>query len=312
MRSATGSVSVSVVIATHERPELLRAALDAVLGQDHCGPIECIVVFDRSVPDPSLEQLSTSTEFAGPRSIRTVANDNSPGLAGARNTGIGESTAPWIAFCDDDDVWTSSKLTQQFRALAERPAGVCVTGIVVLYGDHETVRLPPGERLTIDELVTRRVTAAHPSTVLVERTHLLDRVGTVDEEIPGSYAEDYDWMLRAARVGDITVVREPLVRVRWGASKFSKDWPTIVDAIDYLVAKHPEFGSSHSGMARMRGRRAIGEAARGHRRQAVSDATAAIRLSWRDPRPYVALAVASKLVSSDRLLDMAHRRGRGI
>ena len=65
----------------------------------------------------------------------------------------------------------------------------------------------------------------------------IDEIGLVDEEIPGSYGEDYEWILRAAAVTEIAVVTRPLVRVRWhaGGSFFSDRWLLMVDGIDYIL-----------------------------------------------------------------------------
>ena len=53
-RSAVAPAStwpaVSVIIPTHNRHELMAAAVRSVLAQDYAGPIECIVVFDREEP----------------------------------------------------------------------------------------------------------------------------------------------------------------------------------------------------------------------------------------------------------------------
>jgi glycosyltransferase involved in cell wall biosynthesis len=306
-----GTPTVTVVIATYHRPEPLRVAIRAVLAQDYGGPIEVIVVHDRTDPDGSLVELAEG-DFAGPRTIRVCRNDHTPGLAGARNTGILAATGEWVGFCDDDDEWRPRKLSTQFRALAQRPADVCVSGITVVYGDHRTDRIPDEAELTPAGLAERRVTAAHPSTVLVRRSTLIDEIGLVDEEIPGSYGEDYDWLIRAVRNGPVTVAPEPLVIVHWGQSLFSDRWQTIIDALDYLVAKHPEFAGSRAGQAQLTGRRAFCEAALGRRADAVRDAARSIRLRWREPRGYLALLVASRLVSAPRLMDLAHRRGKGI
>ena len=45
---------VSVVIATRDRPEMVREAIAAALGQDYPGPLEVVVVFDQSEPDATL------------------------------------------------------------------------------------------------------------------------------------------------------------------------------------------------------------------------------------------------------------------
>lgn len=298
---------VSVVVATHNRPELLRVAVDAILGQDYDGDIELVIVFDRSEPDHGLEQLSS----AG-RSVRVITNERSPGLAGARNSGIAATTGELVAFCDDDDEWMRGKVSAQVRSLTGSAALTSVTGIRVVYADHETVRVPKAASLTLEELARRRVMEAHPSTVMVRRDALLGPIGLVDEEIPGSYGEDFDWILRAARAGAIATVESDLVRVRWGQSLFSRNWQIIVDAIDYLIAKHPELRDSRPGLARLTGRRAFAKAAMGRRREALADAWATFRLTWRERRAYVAAAVALRLVSAERLMSIAHKRGHGI
>lgn len=297
---------VDVVIATHHRPELLRVALDAVLGQTYAGRVTCVVVFDQTEPDLSLERHHPD------RRVRVIANDRTAGLAGARNTGILAGRAELVAFCDDDDEWLPDKLARQVEALESSGADTVVTGIVVLYADHQVTRVPTRESVGLEQLVRRRVMEAHPSTVLARRTAVTGSIGLVDEEIPGSYGEDYDWILRAAEAHELAVVEAPLVKVRWGQSLFSQRWQTIHDALGYLVDKHPAFRKDPRALARIRGQQAFALAALGRRRDAVRTALLTIRTSPRERRAYVALAVASRAVSAARVMDWANRRGRGI
>lgn len=296
---------VDVVIATHDRPVLLREAIGAVHAQDYPGRIRCIVVFDRSAPDHDLEH---DDPF---RSTRVISNGRSPGLAGARNTGVLAGSGELVAFCDDDDLWLPGKLRRQAALLEIGGPPTCVTGIEISYDGTTTVRVPAEQDLTLPNLVRRRVMEAHPSTVLVRRDALETRIGLVDEAMPGSYGEDFDWMIRAARAGGFHLVAAPLVRVRWGGSQFSRKWRTIVDAIDYGIAKHPEFSEDPHALARLLGRRAFALAALGER-EALPCALRAARARPREPRAYLAAAVALHLVSADRLLHAAHRRGHGI
>lgn len=300
--------TVDVVIATHNRPRQLQEALRAVTTQDYVGRINVIVVFDQSEPDHTL----VLTE--GRRTVEVIVNDRrAPGLAGARNTGIEHGDAPLVAFCDDDDLWLERKVSSQVAALtAASDAQTCVTGIVVSYGDHEAERVPTAETVTHSQLVRNRGMEAHPSTVMVRRDALEGPIGLVDEQIPGSYGEDFDWILRAAEVSRIAVVGEPLVRVMWGQSLFSNRWQTIVEAIDYLIGKHPAFGDDSQAMGRLRGRQSFALASVGRRRDALVHARQSLRANWRERRAYLAVAVACGLVSSTRLMDWAHRRGHGI
>ncbi len=84
--------SVSVVVATRDRPELLREAIASILGQDYEGHIEILVVHDRCEPDTSLEMES------GNRRVRVLRNTRTPGLPGARNSGAAEATGDLLAF----------------------------------------------------------------------------------------------------------------------------------------------------------------------------------------------------------------------
>jgi glycosyltransferase involved in cell wall biosynthesis len=299
------TASVDVVVATRNRPDLLRLALEGILSQDYTGTITCYVVFDQSEPDHSL-----SVEEPG-RRVRVLANTRARGLAGARNTGVLAGRGTHVAFCDDDDVWLPDKLSSQLRRMEAERAPTVVTGITVEYADRAVDRIPAADELATAHLARRRVMAAHPSTVLVERDALVSRIGLVDEQIPGSYGEDFDWLLRASAAGPIAVVPRPLVRVRWGGSQFSRQWQTIVDAIDYGLAKHPAFHADPRALGRLYGRRAFALAALG-RPEARRAVLRTIRVAPLEPRAYLAAAVSMRLVTADRLLHLAHLRGHGI
>jgi glycosyltransferase involved in cell wall biosynthesis len=298
---------VSVVIATRDRPQLLAKAIEAVRVQDYPGSVECVVVFDQTEPDATLAQGDPR------RPVVVVANDRTPGLAGARNAGAAASSGELLAFCDDDDEWLPAKLRLQAGRLAETSADVAVSGIHVSYGDKTITRVPRPEDVTYAELLRRRVMEAHPSTVVVRRTAFFDKIGLVDEEIPGSYAEDYDWMLRAAAAGPIAVVAEPLVTVLWGqTSHFNRKWRTISDALQYLLRKHPGFADDPRGLARVQGQIAFAHAALGERPAARAWALRTLRNSWRERRAYLALLVSLRVLTADRVLRLAHATGRGI
>ncbi len=300
--------SVTAVIATRDRPELLRKALRAVFAQDYAGPIDAVVVYDQSPPDPQL-----SIDFAD-HPLTVIENTHAPGLAGARNSGVEAASGDWIAWCDDDDEWMIDKLKAQFELRGGDPGiGVMATGILVVYGDKEFPRVPTVERLNKNDLLESRVFAAHPSSVVVHRTTMIDDIGLVDEEIPGSYGEDYEWILRAVDVTAIAVVTRPLVLVRWHRGSFFADrWRTIDAAIDYMLEREPAFYDHPDGLAYMYGRQAFALAAAGDGADARRKAVKTIRTNWKERRAYLALAVSLHLVSAERLMGWAHSRGKGI
>jgi len=304
--SAAGEPSVSVVIPTRDRPELLRRALEAILSQSY-GEIECLVVFDQA--EPSLPEV----RIPDGHSVRALVNERSPGLAGARNTGALAAGGDLVAFCDDDDEWLPDKLRLQIATKERLGTTVVSSGIYVRYRDREVERAPVGEMVTFEDLLRSRRMEIHPSTFLMDRDALVHSIGLVDEEIPGSYAEDYEWLLRAARTGGIATVQAPLVRVLWhDSSFFTARWDMIISALTYLLEKYPEFGGEPVGLARIYGQISFAHAAAGRRGEARAWARRALRFDPRQRRAYLALLVSSGWVSPDAVRRVAHRFGRGI
>ncbi|MFG1845904.1 glycosyltransferase family 2 protein [Micromonospora carbonacea] len=297
--------SVTAVVPTRDRPELLRKALDAILGQDYPGRVDAVVVYDQSEPDRSLAD--------DPR-ITVLVNQRTPGLAGNRNTGILAATGDLVAFCDDDDEWLPGKLAAQVAALTAAGDGAFVScGIRVDYDGRQVDRVLPVDRVPLAALLRDRHTELHPSTFLIRRDALLDGIGLVDEEIPGSYAEDYEFLLRAARHAPLVNLAQPYVTVRWHKqSYFAQRWETISVALQWLLGRYPEFATVPAGEARVSGQIAFAQAALGNRGEAVRWARRTLSRNPREPRAYLALAVASRAVDPDRVLRTLHKRGRGI
>ena len=298
---------VSAVVATRDRPELLKRSLDAILGQRYPGPLECVVVFDQS--EPNLPGLEVRED----REVRVVTNTRSPGLAGARNTGTEAAGGELIAFCDDDDVWMPDKLRLQVPLLRSiKGAVVASCGLRIRYEGRSVIRLPDERPVTFHDLLRSRRAEIHPSSVVVRRDDLLGRVGLVDEHLPGSYAEDYEWLLRATRHGVVVSVPKPLLDVYWHrASYFAGRWETIAESLTYLLDRYPEFRRDRKGLARILGQIAFATAASGGGRDARVAARRAMAANWAEPRAYLAFLVSLGL-PADGVLRLAHRAGRGI
>ncbi len=303
------TTTVGVVVPTHDRPELLRKTLDSILAQDTTAELTVVVVFDRNTPDPSLEALSVPG-----RRVQVMANERTPGLAGSRNTGILALDTEWVAFCDDDDTWAPTRLSAQLTRAEQHPdAELITTAICVAFEGAEVPRLAGTDLVTRADLARHRMAMLHSSTLLVRRDALLGRLGLVDEAIPGSQNEDWDLLLRAAARAPIPHVDEPLVRVLWGrSSHFSRQWETRVSSLEWMLERHPDIAGDDQGAARVFGQLAFGSAALGRRAAAARWARRAMRRRVSEPRAYLALAVAGRVVKAESVMSYLHRRGRGL
>jgi glycosyltransferase involved in cell wall biosynthesis len=301
----TGWPSVGVVIPTHHRPGPLRTALAAVLAQDYPGQLQVTVVYDRAEPD---------TRLADDDRVTVIVNTRTPGLAGARNTGILEMDTGLVAFCDDDDEWLPGKLRAQVEALQAQPAAEFAScGIMVDYDGAYHPRLAGRTEVTHADLLRSRMVMVHSSTYLVRRDVLADDIGLVDESIPGSQNEDWDLALRAARRHPIVNVDQPLVRVAWGtASYYAAQWETKADSLHWMLRHHPELADDRPGAARVYAQLSFAYACLRRRGEAFRWAWRALRSNWHERRVPFALAVAAGLVPGDTVLRHLNAHGHGI
>jgi hypothetical protein len=220
-----------------------------------------------------------------------------------------------LAFCDDDDVWFPDKLRIQVERFVASPCAAATCGINVYYRGRVLPRLPAKEVVTFEDLLRSRLPELHMSTILVAKDDFLssDRIGPFDEQIPGSYGEDHDWLLRAARFGGVLTIREPLVEVHWrGDSYFEGRWETSVRAWQYLLDKYPEFRRDRAGSSRLYGQIAFGYAALGRARESRTWVRRCLAANWRQPRAYLALLTGAGLLRPDFLLRRLHHVGKGI
>src|ERR1035437_8095440 len=115
------------------------------------------------------------------------------------------------------------------------------------------------------------------------------KAGQYDEELPRGYAEDWDWVLRAARVGRIGTVTEPLADIRKDVqSWYRESAQNAVAALEYMLVKHPDIKASPRGHARLLGQIAFARSTLGERRQALPYAIGALPLCPPSPPPYIA------------------------
>ncbi len=119
------------------------------------------------------------------------------------------------------------------------------SGIRLMLPDGRIITWPArAERISQRLLLRNRVKELHSSTLAMRRD-VFAKAGLYDEQTPNGYAEDYDFILRVARVGRIGAVLSPLADIR----KDSGSWypgnaAVTVAGLEYLLAKHPEIAES--------------------------------------------------------------------
>jgi O-antigen biosynthesis protein len=120
--AATSGTAVSVVVATHDRPQQLRRCLDSLLAPRR-PDLEVIVV--DNAPSSSATRDMLHQDFPTVRYVR----EDVAGLARAHNRGLEHVSAPVVAFTDDDVV-VDRDWVQRLAAPFSSPRVGCVTGLI--------------------------------------------------------------------------------------------------------------------------------------------------------------------------------------
>jgi glycosyltransferase involved in cell wall biosynthesis len=102
--------TVSVVIPTYNRPQLVQRAVRSALGQEYAD-LEVVVVVDG--PDNVTEKALADVSD---KRLRGIVLPRPVGAARARSLGVTIAWGDWIAFLDDDGEWLREKTTLQMKA----------------------------------------------------------------------------------------------------------------------------------------------------------------------------------------------------
>jgi glycosyltransferase involved in cell wall biosynthesis len=119
---------VSVIVPTHNRPDLVQRCLDSLLGLYY--PNYEIVVVDNAPKDNATAELIERFYADKAIPVRYV-RENRPGVARARNRGMHAARGSVLAYVDDDVLIDRYLLAEQVRAFDVVEDVVCVTGQIL-------------------------------------------------------------------------------------------------------------------------------------------------------------------------------------
>lgn len=110
---------VSIIIPCYGQAQFLPEAIESARAQTHAH-IEIVVVDDGSPDDTA----AVAQRYAGVRYVR----QSNQGLAAARNTGIRESTSPYLVFLDADDRLLPNAVEAGLACFMTHPDSAFVSG----------------------------------------------------------------------------------------------------------------------------------------------------------------------------------------
>jgi glycosyltransferase involved in cell wall biosynthesis len=212
----------TVIIPTRNRPHYLDHAIQSVLDQT-CTDFELLIVNDGE----------DAVRGGEDRRIRVLDN-KTRGAVAARNLGIAEARGEYIAFLDDDDVWTdAAHLLTAAQSLNSNSDFYFADGMM---------QFPDGSSRVFAQAANAK-TLQRDNTILIStvcyKSSLHKALGLFDEALP--YYWDWDWYLRVANAS-FAIHRDPhaVVDIRVHAQNMSRNENVNHRQanLDLLIAKH--------------------------------------------------------------------------
>lgn len=230
------TASISVVIPTFRRPELLQKCLAALSRQVYPGCFfEVVIVSDG--PDPATESLVQT--FAADHTDFCISCYHLPvksGPAAARNFGWRQAAGDLVVFTDDDCIPDTDWLAAYWRAYRFHDQDyIAFTGrVIVPVPTQPTDYEKNVAQLSNAEFITANCACSRAA---------LDLTGGFDEAFPAAWREDSDLQFKLlenkvpiAHVDD-AVICHPVRQARWGVS-IAEQRKSMFNAL--LFKKHPD------------------------------------------------------------------------
>jgi glycosyltransferase involved in cell wall biosynthesis len=234
----------SIVVPTHNRPELLAEALDS-LRRQHWTDFEVIVVDDASEPAVRAEAIAP----VHGRPVQVMSHARALGGAASKSAGAARAQGEWVAFLDDDDLYEPDFLSSlQQQVSGRNDVDVCFVDVawfgegsapaaseashrgaaqaVIASTRHRCVE---GDLVLFEDGLVQALIRSTPMQFQrpVVRRNGLQRVGLFR---PECLMWDCDWAIRAALLLRCAYLARPVYRQREGMGYFTRPGRVVQQA----------------------------------------------------------------------------------
>jgi len=233
----------TIIIPTHDRPQLLKRTLESLIAQT-CQDFKVVIVSDTPGYLPPYQELSQLDK----RFDYVLRSTGVPGPAASRNLGLAIADSEYILFLDDDDTYRPDHIAK-LKARLEKDKPELLFCDFQVQNEDRTVYppklLPGGQKVSIADVTFDSVYVRNriPNSCIAYRSDVLRGVRNETDLI---IYEDWDFLLAAMHgrslvhyATDGVVIHKSAAtapeNMRRGNSRDDK----IVEVMLQLYRKHP-------------------------------------------------------------------------
>jgi len=222
----------SVIIPVHNRPILVRQAIDSVLAQTFTDR-EIIVVDDASTDDT----LGVLRAYGS--GIHLVTLSEQSGCEVARNAGAEVAQGSYLVFLDSDDLFFPWTLDTHAFVLAHTGQPALVVSRLACFS-NELPTTDPGDSVEVvvfDDYLSRDRNIPSTASMIVVRRDVWSSVGGWRQSTPSTFnGSDHDFLLRVGCHGPAVLLERPfVVAYRLHPDNSIRDLRRVVEGIIRLI-----------------------------------------------------------------------------
>ncbi|MBE9214636.1 glycosyltransferase family 2 protein [Plectonema cf. radiosum LEGE 06105] len=208
----------SIIIPAYNAMNYLPQTLESVLKQTFTD-FEVLIINDGS-SDNIVEWFYNIVDSR----VKLISQENQ-GVSAARNIGIKNSKADYIAFIDADDLWEPTKLEKQLQCFKDNPSvGLVHSAMTMIDQEGKSLGRTFISNVEGDALKPLLEQNTIVTSSVIVRRSCLD-VGNFDNNLRSS--EDWELWVRIALRYPIMLIKEPLVFYRQHPNNTTKNWQML-------------------------------------------------------------------------------------
>ena len=236
--------TVDIIVPTYNAAKYLPVALDSVLAQTF--EDWRILLIDDGSTDNTAKIVAPYLERLGEKLV--YIKQQNGGVSAARNNGIRNATAEFVALLDADDVWLPCRLTESLRCFEGRPEVGLAYGLISRIDSEGTViDTFKGNRRNAQGKIAPYIymrSVQLPTSSMMFRRECTDRVGVFDETL--KQTEDRDLWLRMSFHYEVAFAPTVISLYRTAGDSLTADSDGMLKAQLQFIEKH--YGSPGCGM----------------------------------------------------------------
>lgn len=205
---------ISVIIPVYNAEKTIVSTLESVRNQTWKGDFEIIIINDGST-DNSRKLIENYIAERTEMNI-LLLNQENKGVSAARNSGMKNATADFIALLDSDDEWLPAKTEIQLNYFETQPE----IDFLASARNNQKLLFPYNSKENPVEVKFWKLLIRNEITVpsVIFKRKILDNTGFFQEG--QNHAEDVDFYLRISKNNKMYILKESLVIAGGGKRSF--------------------------------------------------------------------------------------------